>query len=75
MTPARFCAWCIASLLMPGTAWAYIDPGVGSIMLQTLIGGAAAAAAAIALYWRQIKDTVLRRRKKPPPDPEDSENS
>ena len=45
-------------------AYAYLDPGTASILLQGIIGGIAAAVAAGALYWQRIKlfcAKVLRR--------------
>ena len=41
---------------VPDVAHAYIEPGVGSVMLQALVGGAAAGVAAARLYWREIGD-------------------
>ena len=37
---------------------AYIDPGTGSIILQTVIGGFAAVLVAIGMFWKQIKASV-----------------
>ena len=36
-------------------AYAYLDPGTGSIILQALLGGIAGAAIAAKLYWSRIK--------------------
>jgi len=36
----------------------YIDPGTGSIILQTVIGGFAAVLVAIGMFWKQIKAFV-----------------
>lgn len=38
-----------------GPAHAYIDPGVGSILLQSLIAFIAAASVALGHYWHRIK--------------------
>lgn len=53
-------------VLAPVPAWAYIDPGVGSVMLQLVFGGLAAAAAALGLYWRQLLDGLKRLFRKAP---------
>ena len=45
-------------------AFAYIDPGTGSILLQGLIGAIAAGGAAISLYWSKIKAFFTKRKKK-----------
>lgn len=34
---------------------AYLDPGVGSLMIQALIAGFASAAVAVRIYWKGIK--------------------
>lgn len=41
-------------------AYAYLDPGSASFVLQGLVGTIAASAAAIGGYWHRIK-TVFRR--------------
>ena len=45
-------------------AYAYIDPGSGSILLQALIGAIAAAGASIAIYWNKLKNFVVKFKKK-----------
>lgn len=48
----------IASLLWlatPSIAYAYIDPGVASIILQSLVATIAAVSAAFGLFWHRIK--------------------
>ena len=34
-------------------AYAYIDPGSGSIILQALLGALAAAGATVSIYWNK----------------------
>lgn len=36
-------------------AYAYLDPGTGSLLIQGLIGGLAAAMSFISIYWQKIK--------------------
>ena len=43
------------SALFPVSAFAYLDPGTGSIILQGLIAGLAAAAVVMKTYWYRIK--------------------
>jgi hypothetical protein len=43
--------WSIAA----PSAFAYIDPGSSSFIVQILIGAAAGGALAIATFWRRIK--------------------
>jgi hypothetical protein len=41
-------------------AFAYLDPGTGSIILQGLIAGVVGTAALARMYWGRLKD-ILRR--------------
>lgn len=36
------------------SAWAYLDPGTGSMVLQLLLGGIAGAVVILKLYWRRF---------------------
>ena len=36
-------------------AFAYLDPGTGSILLQALIGGIAASVTVVSLYYQRVK--------------------
>ena len=37
-------------------AYAYLDPGTGSMMIQLILGGVAGALVVGKLYWQRIKD-------------------
>ena len=55
-------------LLVIGTgnpAWAYLDPGTGSMILQIVLGGVAGALVAGRLYWQKIKGVFSRRKPAP----------
>lgn len=41
-------------------AFAYLDPGTGSILLQGLLAAVVGALATIKFYWRKISDVVAR---------------
>lgn len=50
----------MALVLLPGLfyidpAYAYIDPGTGSIVLQGMLAGIATAAAVGSLFWQRVK--------------------
>ena len=48
-------------------AYAYIDPGTGSVLLQALLGAIAAVGAYITLYWRKFKNflnKIFKEKKK-----------
>jgi hypothetical protein len=42
-------------LLSTGNAHAYLDPGLGSMLLQGLVAGVAAGSVVLSRYWRRIK--------------------
>jgi len=50
--------------------FAYIDPGVGSVLIQCLIAGVVGAAFAVKLFWRNIKAFFSRSPADEPPEPE-----
>jgi hypothetical protein len=43
-----------------GTAFAYLDPGTGSIILQSLIAGIIGSMAFARMYWTRLKE-IFRR--------------
>jgi hypothetical protein len=43
-----------------GAAFAYLDPGTGSILLQALIAGVIGTAAFARMYWTRVKEIVRR---------------
>lgn len=42
------------------TAYAYIDPGTGSFLVQVLLATLLAVAASVRIFWQRIKDTWQR---------------
>jgi hypothetical protein len=52
----HFGAVLAALLLLASPAYAYIDAGTGSMILQVLLGGLAGVAVAWRLFWHRIKD-------------------
>ena len=53
-------------------AYAYLDPGTGSILLQLLLGGVAGFLVIGKLYWQRIKDFFGLGDKKPTNSPDES---
>jgi uncharacterized membrane protein len=45
----------ITLILIPNNAYAYLDPGTGSIILQAILGFIAASIATISFYWVKVK--------------------
>jgi hypothetical protein len=41
-------------VLLPINAFAYLDPGTGSAMLQGILGALAAIAMVMKLYWHRL---------------------
>ena len=59
---------CLYIMINPTIAYAYLDPGTGSIILQAIIGFIAASITAISVYWIKFKSIIsrifLKKRKK-----------
>lgn len=53
---------CLAMLTQP--AYAYLDPGTGSLLLQGIIGGIAASITVLSLYYNRVKAAFARLFKK-----------
>lgn len=53
-------------LVSTGHAWAYLDPGMGSMLLQGLIAGIAAVSVVGGRYWYKIKSLISGKRPPPP---------
>jgi hypothetical protein len=47
--------------IFPSEALAYLDPGTGSLIVQSVIAGIAAAGFGLRLYWRRIRAWVDNR--------------
>ncbi len=50
-----------ATLFFSNQAYAYINPGTGSILLQILLGGMAGLAIITKIYWAGIKNFLRRK--------------
>jgi nitrate/nitrite transporter NarK len=62
-------------LLSTQNAYAYLDPGTGSMILQGLIGGIAGGMFAIRIYWGRLKSRFGRAPVSASPrDAEDAQN-
>jgi hypothetical protein len=45
------------------TAHAYLDPGTGSILVQSLLAGVAGVVAVVSVYWQRVKAFFTNWRK------------
>jgi len=52
----------VLSLLVffPTIAYAYIDPGTGSMMIQALLALIATLSVSIGIFWRRIRSFFVR---------------
>jgi hypothetical protein len=50
------------TLVFADHAFAYLDPGSGSMMLQLIFGGVAGVVVIIKLYWGSFVNLFRRRR-------------
>jgi len=56
--------WLAVNLIgFSAAANAYLDPGTGSILVQSLLAGIAGAAAVVSLYWQRVKRFFVNLRK------------
>jgi hypothetical protein len=65
---SRLIAVALFLVLLSSPAYAYLDPGTGSMLVQALVAGLAVASAAVAAFWTRIRQLFSRRGK--PADPE-----
>ena len=59
----------------PATAYAYLDPGTGSMLVQSLLGALAAVLVFGRTAWARIKRIFRREGGKEPPGPPGSPGS
>jgi len=52
----------LAMLIISPSAFAYLDPGTGSLLLQLLLGGAAGLITIAKLYWHQLRSLLVKVR-------------
>jgi hypothetical protein len=50
--------------LFVSDAFAYLDPGTGTMIIQSLIGALVAAGIILKVYWIKIKHSILERKSK-----------
>ncbi len=51
-------------LLNSGHAYGYLDPGTGSMILQSLVAAALGAAFTIKVYWHKIRNFLGHKNAK-----------
>lgn len=53
-------------MALSGTAYAYIDPGTGSILLQAVVAVIATVMGVLSLWWKKIKAFFSGKKSKDP---------
>ena len=53
----------LSIFLISSPAYAYLDPGIGSLILQALAAGLAVVVGYISLFWNKLKTFTLKFRK------------
>ncbi len=64
-------ATAIFLIMLTQPAWAYLDPGTGSMIISAVVGLFATVGLAVKTYWYKIK-AFLRKDTAPPPVDEDT---
>jgi len=68
-------AWSTLLLVLaPSSAYAYVDPGMGSLWLQAIasiiVGGLLTGRERLSALWRHLTQRKPKSGEPPPPDPE-----
>ena len=66
MMLSRIALVVIACLVMASPAYAYLDPGTGSMLVSAVLGVAAALALAVKMFWYRL--IAFFRGKRPAPE-------
>ena len=61
-----FCAVALALILFAPSAFAYLDPSTGSMILSAVVGLFATAALAVKTYWYKLRSIFRQRRAEEP---------
>ncbi|PSM20286.1 hypothetical protein [Nitratireductor sp. StC3] len=46
--------------LLTNNAYAYLDPGTGSMILQGILGAVAIGAASVSVFWHRVKSVFTQ---------------
>jgi hypothetical protein len=59
-------------LLVSSPAYAYLDPGTGSMLIQGALAALAVGSAAVAAFWTRLRQIFLGRRRPAEPEKRDA---
>jgi hypothetical protein len=65
---SKIIAVAILLVLVSSPAYAYLDPGTGSMLIQGALAALAVASAAVAAFWTRLRQIFSGRRR--PAEPE-----
>ena len=51
----KFLCLIVGLISYTSPAYAYLDPGTGSMLIQGLIGGLAVVMSLLSIYWQKVK--------------------
>jgi len=57
----KFLCLIIGLISYTSPAYAYLDPGTGSMLLQGLIAGLAAIISFLSIYWQKVKSFFVKQ--------------
>ena len=57
----RFLCLIVGLISYTSPAYAYLDPGTGSMLLQGLIAGLAAFISVVSIYWQKVKSFFVKK--------------
>lgn len=63
----------LLSPLFPGVAFAYLDPGTGSMIIQGILAAVAAVGVSLGVFWKRLK-TLFGGKKSGPAGREGDEH-
>ena len=57
----RFLCLIVGLISYTSPAYAYLDPGTGSMLLTGLIAGLAAIISFLSIYWQKVKSFFIKK--------------
>jgi hypothetical protein len=58
----KFLVFTLGILSYASPAFAYLDPGTGSMLLQGLIAGIAVFTSVLSIYWQKVKSFFVKQK-------------
>ena len=58
----KFLCLIVGLISYTSPAYAYLDPGTGSMLVQGLIGGIAVVMSFLSIYWQKVKAFFVKQK-------------